>query len=106
MIIQRLWHSFVCRDICITCTLNILFCFQQFAELETLLGDIERARAIYELAVNQPRLDMPELLWKAYVDFECGQGEVAKARKLYERLLERTHHVKVKYLLRPTSKLL
>ncbi|PSN43330.1 Protein crooked neck, partial [Blattella germanica] len=66
-----------------------------FAELETLLGDVDRARAIYELAVNQPRLDMPELLWKAYIDFEVGLGETEKARELYERLLERTLHVKV-----------
>ena len=42
-------------------------------ELETLLGDIDRARGIYELAVEQPRLDMPEILWKAYIDFECEQ---------------------------------
>lgn len=69
--------------------------FCQFAELESLLGDIDRARAIYELAVNQPRLDMPELLWKAYIDFEVGLGETEKARELYERLLERTLHVKV-----------
>lgn len=67
----------------------------KFAELETLLGDGERARAIYELAITQPRLDMPELLWKAFIDFETGQGEIARARQLYERLLERTHHVKV-----------
>lgn len=60
-----------------------------------LLGDMERARAIYELAVSQPRLDMPELLWKAYIDFETGLGEFDKARGLYERLLERTLHVKV-----------
>jgi crooked neck len=60
-----------------------------------LLGDTDRARAIYELAVNQPRLDMPELLWKAYIDFEAGLGETEKARALYERLLERTLHVKV-----------
>lgn len=33
----------------------------KFAELETILGDIERARAIYELAISQPRLDMPEV---------------------------------------------
>ena len=36
----------------------------KFAELETLLGDVDRARGIYELAINQPRLDMPEILWK------------------------------------------
>lgn len=67
----------------------------KFAELETLLGDVDRARAIYELAVNQPRLDMPEILWKAYIDFEIAQEEPRNARLLYERLLERTHHVKV-----------
>ncbi|KAK2109509.1 Crooked neck-like protein 1 [Saguinus oedipus] len=33
----------------------------KFAELETILGDIDRARAIYELAISQPRLDMPEV---------------------------------------------
>ena len=36
----------------------------KFAELETLLGDVERARGIYELAIKQPLLDMPEILWK------------------------------------------
>uniref|UniRef100_A0A6M2DU41 Putative cell cycle control protein crooked neck n=1 Tax=Xenopsylla cheopis TaxID=163159 RepID=A0A6M2DU41_XENCH len=69
--------------------------WMKFAELECLLGDIDRSRAIYELAINQPRLDMPELLWKSYIDFEFSQGEIEKARLLYERLLERTIHVKV-----------
>lgn len=64
-----------------------------------MLGDVDRARAIYELAVNQPRLDMPELLWKAYIDFEVGLSETEKARELYERLLERTLHVKVQRIL-------
>ncbi|XP_065345584.1 crooked neck-like protein 1 [Cloeon dipterum] len=69
--------------------------WMRFAELETLLGDADRARAIYELAINQTRLDMPELLWKAYIDFEVGQEQTDNARQLYERLLERTSHVKV-----------
>lgn len=69
--------------------------WMKFAELESLLGDVERARAIFELAVHQPRLDMPELLWKAYIDFEVSQGETDLARQIYERLLERTGHVKV-----------
>lgn len=38
----------------------------KFAELETILGDIDRARAIYELAISQPRLDMPEV--RAFVE--------------------------------------
>ncbi|XP_077138912.1 crooked neck-like protein 1 [Ranitomeya variabilis] len=67
----------------------------KFAELETILGDIERARAVYELAIGQPRLDMPEVLWKSYIDFEIEQEEFGKTRNLYRRLLQRTQHVKV-----------
>lgn len=59
------------------------------------MQDIERARAIFELAISQPELDMPEILWKAYIDFEVGEEEWEKARDLYNRLLERTAHVKV-----------
>merc|ERR1712083_579451 len=53
------------------------------------------ARALYELAINQPKLDMPEILWKAYIDFETEQEETDKARELYRRLLDRTQPVKV-----------
>ncbi|XP_073528565.1 crooked neck-like protein 1 [Phyllobates terribilis] len=67
----------------------------KFAELETILGDTERARAVYELAIGQPRLDMPEVLWKSYIDFEIEQEEFEKTRNLYRRLLQRTQHVKV-----------
>ena len=67
----------------------------QYAELETILGDIDRAQAVFELAIGQPKLDMPEVLWKAYIDFEIEQEEFDRTRKLYRRLLERTHHVKV-----------
>lgn len=38
---------------------------------------------------------MPELLWKAYIDFETEEGERDKARSLYERLLALSGHVKV-----------
>ncbi|KAK4883629.1 hypothetical protein RN001_006948 [Aquatica leii] len=69
--------------------------WMKFAELETLLGDYSRARAIFRLAINQPRLDMPELLWKSYIDFEIAQDEIENARQLYEQLVERTTHVKV-----------
>jgi hypothetical protein len=36
----------------------------KYAEVERSLGELERARAIYELAIEQPVLDMPEVLWK------------------------------------------
>ncbi|KAM6906681.1 crooked neck-like protein 1 [Lycodopsis pacificus] len=67
----------------------------KFSELETILGDGERARAIFELAIGQPRLDMPEVLWKSYIDFEIEQEEFENTRNLYKRLLQRTQHVKV-----------
>ena len=67
----------------------------RFAELERGLDDLDRARAIFELAVSQPQLDMPELLWKAYIDFEEEEGEYERTRDLYERLLDKTDHVKV-----------
>lgn len=38
---------------------------------------------------------MPEVLWKAYIDFEISEGESDNVRSLYNRLLERTNHVKV-----------
>jgi len=66
-----------------------------FAELEQSLGELDRARAIFELGIGQALLDMPEVLWKAYIDFEIAEGEHSKARDLYSRLLERTAHVKV-----------
>lgn len=78
----------------------------QWTELETSLGDVDRARGIFELAVQQA-LDMPELVWKAFIDFEAGQGERERTRVLYERLLERTAHVKVyiSYALMEASKI-
>jgi len=66
-----------------------------FAELEASLGELERCRKIYELAIEQDTLDMPETLWKAYIDFEIGEREWERARALYRQLLQRTNHVKV-----------
>jgi len=66
-----------------------------FADLERGLDDLERARGIYELAIERPTLDMPELVWKAYIDFEEYEEQYERARALYERLLQKTNHVKV-----------
>ena len=41
-------------------------------------------------------LNQPERLWMQYIDFEIGLGLRDHARTLYERLLERTQHVKVR----------
>lgn len=67
----------------------------KFSELERMLGDLDRTRGIFEIAVSQPELDMPEVLWKSYIDFEGEEEEWVLARELYHRLLERTSHIKV-----------
>jgi crooked neck len=67
----------------------------KFAELEGQLQDFLRARAIFELGVSQSPLSMPEVLWKAYIDFEIEEGEREAARALYERLIALSGHVKV-----------
>ncbi|OZJ03774.1 Pre-mRNA-splicing factor clf1 [Bifiguratus adelaidae] len=67
----------------------------RFTEMERRLEEYERTRAIFELAVDQPVLDMPEMLWKAYIDFEFSLDEYDRTRALYQRLLQRTEHVKV-----------
>ncbi|KAF0755449.1 hypothetical protein AaE_004967 [Aphanomyces astaci] len=69
--------------------------WKQYADLEAGVGEIARARAVFELAIQQNVLDKPEMMWKAYIDFEMDQQELDKTRELYERLLERTKHVKV-----------
>jgi crooked neck len=67
----------------------------KYAELERGLDDTDRARGIYELGIDQPTLDMPELVWKSFIDFEEYEGEYSHVRELYERLLQKTDHVKV-----------
>lgn len=48
-------------------------CLFGITELESSLGEVERSRAIFELAISQSVLDRPELLWKQYIDFEIGE---------------------------------
>lgn len=70
--------------------------FKDFAELERGLGDTPRARAIYDIAISDDlQLDMPEIIWKDYIDFETEEEEFDRARALYEKLLTKTSHVKV-----------
>jgi hypothetical protein len=64
----------------------------KYAELESQLQDFNRTRAIFELGVSQ-RLSMPELLWKAYIDFEIEGGERTYARALYDRLVSRSGNI-------------
>ena len=46
-------------------------------------------------SVAQPVLDMPEVLWKAYIDTEVEEEAYDNVRQLYRALLDRTRHVKV-----------
>ncbi|CAK9103311.1 unnamed protein product [Durusdinium trenchii] len=41
-----------------------------YVDLEDSVGEIERARALCNLAITQERLDMPELVWKRFIDLE------------------------------------
>ena len=75
-----------------------------YAEFEWAIGEIERARSIFELVIGekQPQiiLDMPERVWKAYIDSEIdfvnkNGGLFDKARNLYQKLLSKSKHVKV-----------
>nr|XP_010927114.1 uncharacterized protein LOC105049230 [Elaeis guineensis] len=70
---------------------------RRYTELERSLSEIEHARAIFELTVTQPILDMPELLCKACIDYEyeISGGEYERTRQVYERLLDRIKHLKV-----------
>ncbi len=43
----------------------------KYAEVEQSLGELARVRAIYELAIEQPVLDMPEVLWKVRRHMAC-----------------------------------
>ncbi|KAF9530816.1 hypothetical protein CPB83DRAFT_850367 [Crepidotus variabilis] len=67
----------------------------RWAELEAQLQDFPRTRAIFELGVAQQQLAMPEILWKAFIDFEIAEGERERAAELYERLIQLSGHVKV-----------
>eukprot|EP00918_Siedleckia_nematoides_P033363 GHVU01072402.1.p1 GENE.GHVU01072402.1~~GHVU01072402.1.p1 ORF type:complete len:691 (+),score=160.21 GHVU01072402.1:32-2074(+) len=66
-----------------------------FVELEIMAEEVERARALCEIAVSMEVMDTPELIWKTYIDMEVEAGETDRARRLYERLLAKTRHHKV-----------
>lgn len=66
-----------------------------FAELECMLEEYSRARSLFESAIKLPALNMPETIWKAYIDMEISLNNIPKARELYTRLLDKTKHLKV-----------
>eukprot|EP00931_Biecheleriopsis_adriatica_P003995 TRINITY_DN105736_c0_g1_i1.p1 TRINITY_DN105736_c0_g1~~TRINITY_DN105736_c0_g1_i1.p1 ORF type:complete len:672 (+),score=164.57 TRINITY_DN105736_c0_g1_i1:139-2154(+) len=66
-----------------------------YVDLEESVGEVERARALCNLAVTQERLDMPELVWKRFIDLEVSQDETENARQVWLQLLNKSHHVRV-----------
>ena len=66
----------------------------KYAEFEKSLEEKERAECIYESAINLT-LDIPEMVWKSYINMEIEIENYEKVRNLYERLLSKTKHVKV-----------
>jgi len=63
------------------------YAWSKYAELERSLAETERARAIFELAISQPALDMPELLWKVLF-----LSNTLKESRNLRRLLNRLNH--------------
>jgi len=57
-----------------------------YAELECVLEEYSRARSLFESAIKLPALNMPETIWKAYIDMEISLDEVNNARQLYAKL--------------------
>merc|ERR1712050_695719 len=66
-----------------------------YVDLEDSVGELDRARALCNLAVDQKHLDMPELVWKRYIDLEVSHDELEHARKVWRKLLNKSSHVRV-----------
>ncbi|KAF9594758.1 hypothetical protein IFM89_034741 [Coptis chinensis] len=64
------------------------YAWSKYAELERSLSETERARAIFELAIAQPALDMPELHWKVMLQtlFLC-EKEITGSHLVADLLL-------------------
>ncbi len=69
--------------------------WNDYALLENKLDEYQRAKAIYELGIGQEVLDEPQALWSHYIEFEVKRGHYSEVRALFERLLEKTQHVRV-----------
>lgn len=61
------------------------YSWRNYAEFEMSLAETERARAIFQLAISQPALDMPELLWKVKI-FNLIQSKEVKISQTFETI--------------------
>lgn len=88
--VRKIYEKFLEYDPCDSAV------WQSYAEMEAMLAETERARAIFEMAVAQPVLHQPERVWKAFIEMERTTArDRNRARSLYDRLLEKTNHTKV-----------
>ena len=86
-----------CRKLfekCIQCFPYSSKVWVKYAEFEESLEENERSRAILEAGINQD-LNMPELIWKSYINIEIESGNKNAVRQLYYRLLEKTDNIKI-----------
>lgn len=67
----------------------------KWAELEKGIGEIERYRAIFNLGLENTNLEMPEIVWRAYINNEIELKEYDNVRALFEKLLEKSKHLKI-----------
>ncbi|KAL0705146.1 hypothetical protein Bca4012_071571 [Brassica carinata] len=67
------------------------YAWRKYAELERSLAETERSRVIFELAISQPALDIPKLLWKEEEDqeeidaIELKKECIRRVRAIFER---------------------
>merc|ERR1712078_502951 len=54
--------------------------WSKFVDLEVSVGELTRARALCEMAIGNEDLEMPELLWKRYIDLEIEEENAEGAR--------------------------
>lgn len=66
----------------------------KYGLFENSIDEKERAEFLFENAISLT-LDIPENVWKAYINIELDDGNYEKVRNLYERLLVKTKHIKV-----------
>jgi hypothetical protein len=63
---------------------------------------VGRARGLFELAISQPVLDMPEAVWKAYIDFEISQvgkmGALRRREEMFGIAFYRTWQVQIRVI--------
>jgi len=66
-----------------------------YVDLEEKVGEFERARHLCALAISQEQLDMPELVWKRFIDLNIANEHYEEARTLYARLLQKSRHIRI-----------